>query len=143
MSTEESVFGSEAGRDPWLSQYDDCLLDHAEDDALRKKLASGKKEILFKKVFHCHRAAKTKPVRPRKDGKPPPSSKKDICCRYEMWQVVLASDPEHTYFVEMHPHTGHDPATNPEEYRWLKTPAAIEDRVKDVSVFLLRPIRYR
>lgn len=92
---------------------------------------SGEEQIIYKKVFRCHRTAKLKAPRHSMRDRPSIVSKKDIHCRYELHKLKLANEPG-IYYLEMHPHTGHDPAKNPEEHRWLKAAPLVEERVRQV-----------
>lgn len=95
--------------------------------------------ILYKKVYYCARAQKTKPARTSiRKNRGSVRSKKDVCCRYAAWLVEFESEPSKYFFIEIHGHTGHDPWSDPEEVRWLGADKVVEEDVEKL-VGLLPP----
>jgi hypothetical protein len=102
---------------------DDCgvsRLIKMKDETVYQRIMN-KERLLEKRVYMCHRGKKRTRARKSADGRRSVESKKDIACRYEMWCVRFASEPSKKYFVTMHGHTGHDPAANYQEMRWLRS----------------------
>lgn len=102
---------------------DDCgvsRLVKMKDETVYQRIMN-KERLLEKRVYMCHRGKKRTRARKSADGRRSVESKKDIACRYEMWCVRFASEPSKKYFVTMHGHTGHDPAANYQEMRWLRS----------------------
>lgn len=91
-----------------------------QDDTVYQRIMN-KERLLEKRVYMCHRGKKRTRARKSQQGRRSVESKKDIACRYEMWCVRFASEPSKKYFVTMHGHTGHDPAANYQEMRWLRS----------------------
>ena len=70
----------------------------------------GKRMIQRRAVFKCHRA----PVDRTSEaaaGKNPPTSKKDVCCPFEVEAITYVDEPDMVYLFEHFGHQGHEPGS--------------------------------
>lgn len=107
------------------------------NESARRRLKN-KERLLEKTVYGCHRGVRKNKVKRSTDERRSACSKKDIACRFEMWEVVFASEPQTRYYITVHGHTGHDPENNPQERKWLtsREQRAVENYCFTVRTFV-------
>ena len=81
-------------------------------------------------VFKCHRGPVDRPSEAAA-GKKPPTSKKDVCCPFEVEAITYVDEPDMVYLFEHFGHQGHEPGS-PEDMKYLPLPTALEQRISEV-----------